>query len=252
MLKIFIFLLLSGCYVEHGSKPNYAAKIPEADPFFDSIINKIEDEDLNLYGVETHFNISISFSNALPDTSGGRCKFANPDARTYPYILINKPWWQESTQDMETLEIIIRHELGHCYYGLAHDNTIVLTEENIKQDNLEDNLFGNRNVTGEIRTYYRASLMYPNLINKDFYLKHKDLYDRKMLGLSFEVENFIDVRVQTVEHIKKMDLYIVRDLAGTTILESFDESEYIKKTLVLGLVEEEEELENISCNDNNF
>jgi ATP-dependent Zn protease len=92
----------------------------------------------------------VDFSeDYLPVTTLAVCKYNN----TKSSIVINTYSWS-SLSEVEK-EIVIYHELGHCVLGLKHDNTKVDHDWVLSSP---------------------LSIMYPYVLEQDWYLKNKKEY----------------------------------------------------------------------------
>lgn len=69
---------------------------------------------------EDVIDVPINFGIVQPLAAGECNTYANL-FQTYPEITIDREWWRANF-DPRIREILITHELGHCLFGLSHND----------------------------------------------------------------------------------------------------------------------------------
>lgn len=118
MMRLIIFcLLMTSCaanHFKHVERGHNAMSLPENDPTFDSYREEFE-----LYAGKDTSHIPIVFEE-LPARNYGRCLYFSGGRRL---IQINPNSW--SKMDEVNREILIFHEMGHCFLDkMEHDDKV--------------------------------------------------------------------------------------------------------------------------------
>lgn len=109
----------------------------------------------SLYNVEV--NVSVIFTEAMPDQEFGLCKyFTANDRRNIVYI--DQNWWNNA--NFYARQQLLFHEFGHCIFGLKHNNKIRILGDyiNAPVSIMYPMPFGEFNVYRENLKYYYDEL----------------------------------------------------------------------------------------------
>ena len=74
-------------------------------------------------------NLSVRFTNALPDNILGNCTPYNRGVDGRPAVLINTAYWEYESDTFK--KVVVFHELGHCVLWRPHVLTYLGPNNNI-------------------------------------------------------------------------------------------------------------------------
>lgn len=105
---------------------NLTAYPYESSPELESIVKKFE----KIYNAKIDFTITFvkdSELNSKPNAIhiAGVCQRITGHGPDKKQILISKEWWSGQIDYPAFKELLVFHELGHCYFLRDHDDTIL-------------------------------------------------------------------------------------------------------------------------------
>lgn len=240
MWRIFIiFLLISSCTTTQETVclfGNYLCLMnsPKHDPFFNDFLIKIKN-DINKFSVYSHIDyhkLPIYFSNKIDKDVEAACVSFYGSRHS---IVFNNHLSDFQTRDQafnrNYIDLILRHEIGHCYLNREHNYDLILLSKNVRKYYNKTKRY-----TSITKRYTPKSLMYPIAMFVQDYLSEKSYYDMELFSCvsEFEDKDIVDrksgLKENNIEYLTltEMTEYNVYDSTDKLIFTTNNYGEYHK------------------------
>lgn len=127
-MKTLIIILISTIFMscQKQEVPELNSYAYESSPELEAIIQKFE----KIYKTKINFTITfVNDSDINPSKGGvsfaGQCQRIEGGGVDKRQVVINKDWWNQQTDYPQFKELVVFHELGHCYFLREHDDTML-------------------------------------------------------------------------------------------------------------------------------